>query len=362
MKDNKTVIMQVMPEFGLAGAEIMCENLTIELDKNPNYSVIVVSLFDYHSPITDRLESNGVQIFYLSKKSGLDISVIFKLKNLMISEGVDIIHTHRYTMQYAIPAAKLAGIKKCVHTVHNIASKEVSRIRRTFASFVYKTKTSIPISISPQVTESISKEYHINTSDIKMVFNGIDLNKCLVKKDYTTNNKFQIVHIGRFSEQKNHETIIKAVKKLKDKGFDIILNLIGDGPLFKDIKIKVTNLGLKENIIFHGLKSDVYPYLRQSDCFILPSFYEGMPISLIEAMGCGLPIIASNVGGIPDMIKDEYSGLIIEPNSDDLVEAIKRIIVDQNLREKLGTNALHDSYRFSIEEMIKQYTDIYNML
>ena len=58
MKDNKTVIMQVMPEFGLAGAEIMCENLTIELDKNPNYSVIVVSLFDYHSPITDRLESN----------------------------------------------------------------------------------------------------------------------------------------------------------------------------------------------------------------------------------------------------------------------------------------------------------------
>ena len=116
-------IVQIMPEFGLAGAETMCENLTYELIKL-GHNVIVVSMYDYHSPITERLEKAGVDVRYLGKKPGLDFSMIGKIKKLLKKNKVDVIHTHRYCAQYAIPAAITAGVKLRVHTVHNIAEKE----------------------------------------------------------------------------------------------------------------------------------------------------------------------------------------------------------------------------------------------
>ena len=127
---DKVRILQVMPEFGLAGAEIMCETLCYQLQDSGKYNVVVVSLFDFHSPITERMEDRGIKILYLGKKQGLDLSVIQKLYRVMKDYSIDIVHTHRYVMQYVIPAAILARVKIRIHTVHNIASKEVEGYRK----------------------------------------------------------------------------------------------------------------------------------------------------------------------------------------------------------------------------------------
>ena len=116
-------IIQIMPEFSLAGAEIMCENLTYELHKL-GYDVFIISMYNYHSEITERMEKNGIKIWYLDKMPGWDFSMIEKMEKIFIQEKPDVIHTHRYVMQYAIPAAILAKVKRRIHTVHSVAKAE----------------------------------------------------------------------------------------------------------------------------------------------------------------------------------------------------------------------------------------------
>lgn len=152
-------VIQIMPEFGLAGAETMCENLAYELIRL-NVEVVVVSLYGFHSAITDRLEKEGIKVLYLNKKPGLDVSMIIKLMNLFNREHPDVIHTHRYVMQYAIPAAILSRIKKRIHTVHNIAQKENTKIARKINKIFYKCFNVIPVALSEEIKKTICEEYH----------------------------------------------------------------------------------------------------------------------------------------------------------------------------------------------------------
>lgn len=359
---GKMKILQIMPEFGLAGAEIMCENLCKGIQRCKDLSVIVVSLYNIKTAITHRLEREGIPIIFLNKKRGFDISIIWQLYRIIKNHKIDVVHTHRYVMQYAIPAAILARVHHRVHTIHNVADKEISWVRRLLASFFYKRMHVVPVSISPLIRMSVNREYKIPFEKIPMIYNGINLNLCGRKTNYTSKKVFEFIHIGRFSTQKNHMMIIQAVAQLRDKGYLFHINFIGVGALMDKCMAEIRALGLENYITFLGLQENVYPFLYDSDCFILPSLYEGMPISLIEAMGTGLPVIVTNVGGMSDMIQNGISGLVIDTCIEDLVVAMERIMKDEALRSKLGSNAMRKSNEFSAEFMTKKYVDIYKSL
>ncbi len=352
-------VMQVMPQFGLAGAETMCEALCYELLKTEQVNLTVVSLYNFHSAITERLEQKGIEVVYLDKKRGLDLSLVGKLAKLMKQRKIQVVHTHLYVMQYAIPAAVLAGVPGRVHTVHNIATKEVESGRRKLAKLFYRFNHVVPVAISPIVQDTIIEEYHIPAEKIPMVYNGSDLSKCQSKDGYAVDGSFRFLHIGRLLPVKNQALILQAVKALKDRNLDICAEFIGGGEKEQEYRAMVQDLELGDVATFHGLKADVHPYLHQADCFLLPSVYEGMPITLIEAMGTGLPIVASRVGGIPDMIEDGVSGLLIEPELESLVSAMERIITDSELRARIGQAAKSRSKMFSASNMCENYMEVY---
>lgn len=116
-------ILQVIPYFCFGGAEIMCENLTYAL-RNLGHAVTVVSLYPEHTPISERMEAAGIRILYLDKKLGLDVSMVSKLVRIMKQVRPDVVHTHLDVIKYAAAAAKLANVKRCIHTVHSVADKE----------------------------------------------------------------------------------------------------------------------------------------------------------------------------------------------------------------------------------------------
>ena len=357
MKKN---ILQIMPEFGLAGAEIMCENLCYQIQDSSKYNLYVASLYDFHSPITERMEKKGLKIIYLGKKQGLDLGVFVKLYRIIKLYKIDIVHTHRYVLLYAILPSIIARVKVRVHTIHNIATMEVNGYRRKLSYFLFKNCGVIPVSISPLVQKTVIKEYNLTESQTPLIYNGVDLSSCLIKDNYVASEPFRFVHIGRFNPQKNHELIISAAEVLMNEGYRFTINLIGGAGNEKQREEEVNNKGLDKVILFSGLQSNVYPFLKESDCFILPSKYEGMPVTLIEAMGCGLPIIASEVGGVPDMIANEESGLLIHATIKELVFAMKRVMADERLREKLGSCALANSKRFTSRAMFEGYDKVYS--
>lgn len=349
-------IIQIMPKFALAGAERMAEALILEL-KRQGCDVIVVSLYDYHSAITDNLEANGVKVYYLGKRRGLDLSMITKLVRLFRSEKPDVVHTHLYICEYAIPAAVIARIKVRIHTVHNVAEKE--RLPKKLQHFFYHHCHVVPVGLSPLVKESIEQLYRLPGDWVPMVYNGIDISKAVQKESYQTGEVFNFLHVGRFAPQKNHANIIKAFDQLHRKYPNTALTMIGSGELYEAVQEQSNGLGLQGAVSLPGPMDNTMEQYPLYDAFILPSVYEGMPITLIEAMATGMPIAASAVGGVPDMLCHEVNGLLCSAEVDSIVEAMERLYLDETLREKLGRLALADSARFTSKYMAEAYMDIY---
>lgn len=353
-------IIQVIADFGLAGAETMVEHLSSGLIAE-GHDVLIISLFDLHTAITDRIESKGIKIEYLGKKRGFDPSVIAKMRKIIKAYKPDIINTHRYVLPYVFMAALRLNIN-LVHTVHNVAQKEQTNVGKRINKILFRMFNVLPIALSKEVQKTIHEVYGLPTQRIPVIFNGIDLSKCIVKKKYKRNKDFNIIHVGRFMDVKNHALLIKCFAQFVKLHPDARLQLLGDGERREEIVQLVKELDITDFVEFAGLQSNVYPWLHNADLFILPSKFEGMPMTLIEAMGTGLPIVASNVGGIPDMLTSKKDALLIEPNEKDIIEALEFLYSNEGKRKELGQNALRKSVMFSSQTMAKKYIDVYTKI
>ena len=353
-------IMQVIPYFCFGGAEIMCENLTYAL-KNAGQEVFAVSLYDDRTPIAQRMEEAGIRIEYLDKKLGLDLSMVSKLAKMIRREQPDVVHTHLDVIKYATMAARLAGVKNCVHTVHSLADREAGgRVQKLINGFYFRRGWSVPVALTPEVQASVSEFYDLPLPRVPVIFNGIDLSRCVPKTSYETKDTVTILHVGRFDVPKNHAGLLEAFRLLLETHPQCRLRLVGDGDLRPDMEALAREKGIGAFVEFCGMQSNVYPYLHDADIFTLPSVYEGNPMTIIEAMGTGLPIVASRVGGIPDMISDGESGLLVEPEPQSICEGLSRLVEDGALRQRLGETARRNSQHFSAEHMARDYLSCYS--
>ena len=353
-------IMQVIPYFCFGGAEIMCENLTYAL-KNAGQEVFAVSLYHDRTPIARRMEEAGIRIVYLDKKLGLDLSMVPKLIKIIRRERPDVVHTHLDVIKYAVLAAKLAGVKKCVHTVHSLADREAEgRVQKIINGFYFRRGWSLPVALTPEVRNSVAEFYGLPLSRVSVIYNGIDLSRCVPKTTYETGETVTILHVGRFDVPKNHPGLLEAFRLLLETHPECRLRLVGDGELRPDMEKLAREKGIADFVEFCGMQSNVYPYLHDADIFTLPSIYEGNPMTIIEAMGTGLPIVASRVGGIPDMISDGESGLLVEPEPQSICTDLTRLVGDAALRQRLGLAARKQSQTFSAEHMARDYISCYS--
>ena len=350
-------IFQVIPCFVFGGAEIMCETL-LYAQRDAGHEVAAVSLFDYHSPITERIENAGIKIYYMGKRPGPDLTMTGKLKRLFAAERPDAIHVHLNAVKYTVPAAHKNGIR-CVYTVHNLAEKDASGISREMNRHFFKKKMATPVALSEKIKRSIAETYGLKESEIPTIFNGIDLSRCQVKSSYAIGERIELLHVGRFFPQKNHKGLIDAFKIIKQARPEATLRLLGDGSLLEEIKAYAKEQCLEDSVIFEGAKADVYPYLASADIFMLPSLYEGMPITLIEAMGSALPIVATAVGGVPDMLTDGHSAALTDCTPEAVAAATLEVIGSEELREKYGRAAKADAERFSAKIMAERYVEVY---
>ncbi|MBQ2928283.1 MAG: glycosyltransferase [Oscillospiraceae bacterium] len=351
-------ILQVIPYFCFGGAETMCENLTYAL-KKLGHQVTVVSLYAERTPISLRMEQAGIKLLYLDKKLGLDLSMVPKLMKIMKQEKPDVVHTHLDVIKYAVAAAKLAGVSRCVHTVHNVADKEAEgRLQKYINKTYFTLGWSVPVALSPLVQQTICDFYGRKAEQVPVIYNGVDLSRCIPKESYET-EAMTLVHVGRFNEQKNHAGLLQAFQKVCLRYPDCCLHLLGDGELREEMENLARELGISEQVHFLGSQSDVHPYLHEADIFLLPSKYEGMPMTILEAMGTGLPIVASAVGGVPDMLTDRQSGILTTCDPEQVSRAVLELMEQEDLRARLGRKARNESVRFSAGFMAEEYCKVY---
>lgn len=350
-------VIQIVPEFTVGGAETMAEKLSYSLVKL-GCDVIALSLRNYDSVITKRLQDNGIQLEYLGKKNGLDFKMFYKLYKYLKKEKPDAVHTHRSAVLYAIPAAFFAKVPVKVHTVHSIAQKENGKLVRLANRLWFRLKSVIPVSISDVVQQTVIDEYKIKKDKTPIVINGMPVDDYIPKISYNS-DVINILNIGSIYCVKNQAGLIEAFAILKNEFSNIRLIIAGDGELRKDMEKLAEERGVSDYIEFKGIISPTNTVLNQSDIFCLPSHYEGLSLSIIEAMATGLPVVASNVGGNPDIVKDGYNGLLCETSPESIADKLRELILSEKLREQMGKNALESSKEFSSEKMALNYIKLY---
>jgi len=297
----------------------------------------------------------------------------------------DIVHTH--TSKAGIlgrMAAKKAGISNIIHSPHGCIYLSESNIDGVpafspalkilqFAERMAGKSTSFLTVLSEHEKQINTNLNLFNKNEIVVIPNGIELSKFYVshlertnaRKDLQIEKTINIISVGRLSPEKGHVLIFNAFENICSNYKDINCKIliVGDGPEMDHLKIKAKELEELFHIktLFLGHKTDIKKYLAAGDIFVLPSFYEGFGLAAIEAMSTGLPVIASNVGGLPEVIDNEKNGLLFKSGDfEDLANKLLILINSKPTREKLSEQAFQKSKNFNIDIMLNKYYKLYN--
>jgi len=227
-------------------------------------------------------------------------------------------------------------------------------IRKVF-EYYSLTNSDIIICVSEYVKNFV---LHYRRNGIELLYNRVEVDRFLCKDRVTDpSSAFRLLCVSRMEKQKNQECIIAAIKDL-----NVILTLVGDGKLYSYLNSFAESLDIKDKIIFIKSvpNSEIHDYYQRADIFVLSSHYEGFCIPIIEAMAAGLPIVASNLPVIAELIGD--CGLLCENTVSDFKEKINLLLNDNDLRSKLGQKARERVKMFDSEGLEKQEKDIYEKL
>ncbi|MBW9221857.1 glycosyltransferase [Methanothermococcus sp. SCGC AD-155-C09] len=275
-------------------------------------------------------------------------------KEIIKKYGIEVIHSH-YAFPQGFLGALLSRRYKLPHvlTLHGSDVLLLSKnpIGRIFFNYAIKHCDRI-ICVSNYLKEQLPKDYRSKT---EVIYNGVDFN---IFQDIGVDEDYGLF-VGSLVLQKGLPTLINAIKDI-----DFNFKIIGDGPLFNDIRNYITRKNIK-NIELLGRRDhlEVSEYIKRCSFLVLPSISEGLGMTLLEAMASGKCVIGSNVGGIPELIIDNYNGFLFEVNNSRMLrERIEILVNDRDLRIKLGKNGVEFSKNFSWEAIVKKIDALYREL
>lgn len=308
-------------------------------------------------------------MFFINKNDGLSLKPIIEIIKLVKKYKIDLIHTHNQAPQLYGALAGFFSNVKVVHTKHGRNEPHLPRRVKLdkFSSFL--TRAIVPV--SADAADVCIKVIGINPKKIHLILNGIDTVNFMpgptgvlrsmvhCKADYAL-----IGIVARLSPEKDHVTLIEACSILRSKGLLFRLAIIGDGPRKTELVALVKQLDLLEEIHFLGTRHDVASLMADLDLFVLSSTTEGVSLTLLEAMSCGIPIVATNVGGTPEVVVDGTTGYLVpSKNPEALAERMSDILLDSNLGKRMGRAGRERVVdKFSIKETAGSYLKLYHSI
>ncbi len=358
-------IVHILPKFDTGGAEKFCVDMcnTLAKEKKNEVSLVVLGTIDEHEILAKQVEET-VSLISLNKQ-GKSLKVIYDIYALLKDIKPDITHTHMRAQAYAGFPLILAGVPN-IHTIHNLAQKEIGGKVRKFYNFLYNRFKFTPVAISDEVLVSMKEEY--GTSFDEKIDNGA---KALTKTALFDKTKTYFdslrespetqifVSVGRLSGQKNYIMMIAAFEELLKEGLDAKLLIIGSKTNDKPYALECeASIKSTDKIFLLGEKSNIGDYLYNCDAFTLSSIYEGMPISILEAMSAAKPTISTPVGGIVDIIQDGVNGYLSEDVSKESYKKSVKRFLENPTHDVEKTREIFDK-NYSIEKTANNYLDLY---
>ena len=364
---SRVRVVEVLATGGNGGAQESLYGLATGLDRS-RYDVTVVSLSGGSS--IRRFQRAGITTIVIEEPD--DAVAVGALAALLARIQPDVVHNHMYRAEVvgtkAALALGLAGYPRpyVVSTVHS------SRVRATEDRELLRHLTPSMdrlIAVSKAIVHKIEEEGRTGTA-VSLVYNGVDLERydhqepcCTLREEYGMEPGAHIVGVvARLEAEKGHPTLLDAWPAVLRACPDAYLLVVGEGSRSDCLMAQAADLRIGHRVIFTGRREDMPAVTAALDVAVLPSYREAQGLSVLEAMALSRPVVASNVGGIPEMIEHGVSGLLVPPHDPAaLAAAIVRLLQDHQLADMIA-RAGHDlaRSRFGIEQMVSAIEDIYD--
>ncbi len=347
-------VLHVMPMMGVGGASNLMSEIIPNLNTHPEIKAeLVISKF-LDKSFLPRYEEAGVKVHVIGKGSTRSIKNIFQIARLI--KDYDLIHVHLFPSLYWVALANLFIKKPLVYTEHSTSNSRRGKwLLRGIEKWAYKHYRRI-ICISEQTKDSLRDWIKAKGDDSRFVVinNGVNLTsfKRIQREQIYPHT---LIMVARFVAAKDHETVIRAMTLLND---DVHLIFVGDGERKTSCEKLVDELGLKERVHFAGVQSDIPKWLGKADIGIQSSHWEGFGLAAVEMMAAGLPVVASDVDGLKQVV--ENAGILF-PHGDykKLAEIVEELIINKDYYNLNKQKCLECSKSYGIESTVQKYIDVY---
>ncbi len=367
-------ILYVIEGLGLGGAErLLVETLRV-LDR-AQWSVSVVALCDRHQLVPE-LRNMGIPVsaFQCCSMSDYWQAARWLVRHLR-AHPVDILHSHLFTANLLSRwvRAHVAPHPRLVTTLHNPDYTDDAgrgwrlHLRKSVDAWSARSVDQF-VAVSKYVSEDYRQQLGLH--NVEVVHNGVNLERLRTARPAAASiraelclvdDAFLFVHVGRCSEQKGPRVLLDAFARVAQQHADAHLLYVGDGPLRDELSQRLNQHDLEGRVTWWPHRLDVPEILAAADLFVFPSLFEGFGLGLVEAMGAGLPVIATRVGGILEIVRDRVDGWLVNPRDvSGLAEAMSQLLMSPQLRHQLGTAAQERvEARFEISVQARHLENIY---
>lgn len=354
-------IVQLIPTLSVGGAERIVA-LLAEALRDLGHEVHIIVLGESEDSWIERdLREKRMSVTFLGKGAGFDPTIIARLGVALRNVRPQVVHTHLHVLKYLLPTRAVWRPDAIVHTLHNLAENEAEPADQKVQQAAFRYRVA-PVAIGGAVAESVRELYALEPATT--IPNGIEVARFAAPEGTRQRLRGELslpedapvfIVVGRLNEQKNHALLLRAFEKVPEHAH---LLIVGDGDLRSELQEQAA--GMSSRVHFLGIRRDVPDLLAAADAFVLASDWEGNPLVVMEAMSAGLPVVATAVGCVPELVVDGAGALVDKGDEAGLVEAITALALDPALADRQGTRArAHAERRFDVAAMAADYIDLY---
>ena len=353
-------IVHIIPTLGRGGAErLIVDQVRLYDAYNMRASVVC-----YKNPGTYAKEviDAGAYVDHIGNKTQVRIKSFIRLVKTLRNLKPDVVHTHLFGADFfGVLAARVAGVQTIISTAHNVVESE-SYAKQKALHWSMKHVSHV-IAVSNSVKISVCKKLDVPLRKITVVENGIDLSRFVGEYKKLNTDSPNLLSIGRLTVQKGHTYAIEAMPRILMQYPKACLQIAGSGELQATLHKQAHALCVEKSVIFLGDRNDIPELLSQADILITPSLWEGLGIVLLEAQASKTPVIASQVTGIVDVVKDKETGVLVEPaNPAQLAETVCDVLKNNSNAEIMVNKAYTEvSEKYSIASMTNSYRHVYDL-
>lgn len=360
--DGKKRLAILLPSLVVGGSTILVLNLLNLFAKDDVFDVRLFVFFDKKEKKYEQLlNENSDKVVFLGKRKKIDLKFLKRLRSGLDEFHPDVVSTHLTSIAHLSLAYLMRRFPFCVfHTVHSLPVKDLPTLYRLLIGKRVKDGQIQFIGVSKKISEETTHVYKLKNSECIFVPNGIVL-PSVYEPTPITERSYDFLCVGRFSKCKNFLDLIRAFKIVNDGPKKHSLCLCGYGEEEEKIKALVCDLGLQKYVFLFGKDTPVAHLYKKSKIFCLFSSYEGNPITVLEAESFGLPIIATDVGGVSETVINNVNGILIPRSGDVEAEsnAMKHLIDSNEIAQRMSLESYAIAKSHSIESTKEKYKALF---